>query len=202
METKDLFEYDKNLASQGYKYICGVDEAGRGPLCGPVSVCAVVMPMSDMIEGVMDSKKVSEKKREKLYDEITQKALSYKCVMLDNTIVDEINILEATKKAMREAILGLNIEPDLVLIDAVKIALPYETRSIIKGDATSYAIAAASIIAKVERDRLMAEYDKAYPEYGFLKNKGYGTKAHIEAIKKYGPTPVHRKTFIRNFIDE
>lgn len=202
METKDLFEYDKNLASQGYKYICGVDEAGRGPLCGPVSVCAVVMPMSDMIEGVMDSKKVSEKKREKLYDEITQKALSYKCVMLDNTIIDEINILEATKKAMREAILGLNIEPDLVLIDAVKIALPYETRSIIKGDATSYAIAAASIIAKVERDRLMAEYDKEYPEYGFLKNKGYGTKAHIEAIKKYGPTPVHRKTFIRNFIDE
>lgn len=202
METKDLFEYDKNLASQGYKYICGVDEAGRGPLCGPVSVCAVVMPMSDMIEGVMDSKKVSEKKREKLYDEITQKALSYKCVMLDNTIIDEINILEATKKAMREAILGLNIEPDLVLIDAVKIALPYETRSIIKGDATSYAIAAASIVAKVERDRLMAEYDKAYPEYGFLKNKGYGTKAHIEAIKKYGPTPVHRKTFIRNFIDE
>jgi len=200
MATLDLFEYDKKIADSGYKYICGIDEAGRGPLCGPVSVCAVVMPMDEMIEGIMDSKKVSEKKREKLYDEITQKAIAYKCVMIDNEVIDEINILEATKKAMREAVLGLGIEPDLVLIDAVKLALPYESRSIVKGDATSYAIAAASIVAKVERDRLMAIYDQQYPQYGFLKNKGYGTKAHIEAIREYGPTPIHRKSFIGNFV--
>lgn len=202
MKTEELFNYDKELASTGYKYICGIDEAGRGPLCGPVSVCAVIMPLDEMIDGINDSKKVSEKKREMLYDVIKQKAIAYKCVMLDNNVIDEINILEATKRAMREAVMGLGVEPDLVLVDAVKLALPYETRPIIKGDATSYAIASASIIAKVERDRVMAEYDKAYPEYGFIKNKGYGTKAHIEAIKKYGPTPVHRKTFIRNFINE
>ena len=202
MKTEELFNYDRELASTGYKYICGIDEAGRGPLCGPVSVCAVIMPLDEMIDGINDSKKVSEKKRETLYDVIKQKAIAYKCVMLDNNVIDEINILEATKRAMREAVMELGVEPDLVLVDAVKLALPYETRPIIKGDATSYAIASASIIAKVERDRVMAEYDKAYPEYGFIKNKGYGTKAHIEAIKKYGPTPVHRKTFIRNFVNE
>ncbi len=200
MNTKELFDYDLNLQSSGYANICGVDEAGRGPLCGPVSVCAVIMPMDDVIEGVNDSKKLSEKKRESLYEEITKKALSFKCVMLDNEVIDEINILEATKRAMREAVMGLKVQPDVVLIDAVKIALPYETKSIIKGDATSYAIACASIIAKVERDRVMAELDAKYPEYGFKKHKGYGTKAHIEAIKQYGPTPVHRKTFIRNIV--
>ncbi|MBQ2714558.1 MAG: ribonuclease HII [Clostridia bacterium] len=200
--TQELFDFDKKIADSGYKYICGVDEAGRGPLCGPVSVGAVIMPMDRMIEGITDSKKISEKKREKLYDEVINTALFYKCVMIDNEVIDEINILEATKRAMREAVLGLGVDPDIVLIDAVKLALPFETRSIIKGDATSYAIASASIIAKVERDRLMAEYDKEYPEYGFLKNKGYGTKAHIDALKKYGPTKVHRKTFIRNFIGE
>lgn len=200
--TEKLFEYDKNILSGGYRYVCGIDEAGRGPLAGPVSVCAVVMPYDEMIDGVNDSKKVSPKKRDKLYDEIKSRAISYKCVMIDNNVIDEINILEATKKAMREAVMALKVEPDVVLIDAVKLALPYDTRSIVKGDATSYAIACASIIAKVERDRLMDEYDKEYPEYGFSKHKGYGTKAHTDAIRNYGATPIHRKTFIRNFIDE
>lgn len=200
--TEKLFEYDKNILSNGYRYVCGIDEAGRGPLAGPVSVCAVVMPYDEMIDGVNDSKKVSAKKRDKLFDEIKERAISYKCVMLDNEVIDEINILEATKKAMREAVTALSVEPDVVLIDAVKLALPYETRSIVKGDATSYAIACASIIAKVERDRLMDEYDKQYPEYGFSKHKGYGTKAHTDAIRKFGATPIHRKTFIRNFINE
>ena len=158
------------------------------------------MPMDEMIDGVNDSKKISEKKRELLFDEIKSKALTYKCVMLDNNVIDEINILEATKRAMKEAVAGLSITPELVLIDAVKLDLPFETKPIIKGDATSYAIACASIIAKVERDRVMAEYDKAYPEYGFAKHKGYGTKAHIDAIKEYGPTLIHRKTFIRNIV--
>ena len=147
--TQELFDFDKKIADSGYKYICGVDEAGRGPLCGPVSVGAVIMPMDRMIEGITDSKKISEKKREKLYDEVINTALFYKCVMIDNEVIDEINILEATKRAMREAVLGLGVDPDIVLIDAVKLALPFETRSIIKGDATSYAIASASIIAKV-----------------------------------------------------
>ena len=200
--TEKLFEYDKNILSNGRRYVCGIDEAGRGPLAGPVSVCAIVMPYDEMIDGVNDSKKVSPKKRDRLFDEIKARAISYKCVMLDNNVIDEINILEATKRAMREAVMSLSVEPDVVLIDAVKLALPYETRSIIKGDATSYAIACASIIAKVERDRLMDEYDKQYPEYGFSKHKGYGTKAHTDAIRAYGATPIHRKTFIRNFTDE
>lgn len=200
--TEKLFEYDKNIKSSGYRYVCGIDEAGRGPLAGPVSVCAIVMPYDEMIDGVNDSKKVSAKKRDKLFEEIKARAISYKCVMLDNNVIDEINILEATKKAMREAVMSLSVEPDVVLIDAVKLALPYETRSIVKGDATSYAIACASIIAKVERDKLMDKYDKEYPEYGFSKHKGYGTKAHIDAIKTFGATPIHRKTFIRNFTNE
>ena len=200
MKTQELFNYDKEILDSGYRSICGIDEAGRGPLCGPVSVCAIIMPMDEMIDGVNDSKKISEKKRELLFDEIKSKALTYKCVMLDNNVIDEINILEATKRAMRESVAGLSIAPELVLIDAVKLDLPFETKPIIKGDATSYAIACASIIAKVERDRVMAEYDKAYPEYGFAKHKGYGTKAHIDAIKQYGPTPIHRKTFIRNIV--
>ena len=200
--TEKLFEYDKNLIGDGCRYVCGIDEAGRGPLAGPVSVCAVIMPYDEMIDGVNDSKKVSIKKREKLYDEIKSRCISYKSVLIDNEVIDDINILEATKKAMREAVMGLSVEPDVVLIDAVKLALPYKTLSIIKGDATSYAIACASIIAKVERDRLMDEYDKKYPEYGFSKHKGYGTKAHIDAIKTYGATPIHRKTFIRNFTNE
>ncbi len=202
MKTQELFEHDKQLLDSGYRYICGIDEAGRGPLAGPVSVCAVIMPLDEMIEGVNDSKKVSPKKRELLYEQIKQKALTYRSVMIDNEVIDEINILQATKKAMKEALEGLSIKPDLVLVDAVKLELDVETRAIIKGDATSYAIASASIIAKVERDKLMDEYDKLYPEYGFSKHKGYGTKMHIDAIKEHGPTPVHRKTFIGNFTRE
>lgn len=200
--TEKLFDYDKKIIESGYRYVCGIDEAGRGPLAGPVSVCAVIMPYDEMLDGVNDSKKISPKKRDLLFDEIKARAISYSCVMLDNNVIDEINILEATKKAMREAVMGLSVEPDVVLIDAVKLPLPYETRSIVKGDATSYAIACASIIAKVERDRLMDKYDSIYPEYGFSKHKGYGTKAHTDAIKSLGPTPIHRKTFIKNFVNE
>ena len=202
MKTQELFDYDKQLFDLGYRYICGIDEAGRGPLAGPVSVCAVIMPLDQMIDGINDSKKVSPKKRDILYEEIKAKALSYCSIMIDSQVIDEINILQATKKAMREAVAGLSIKPDLILVDAVTMDFDAETRAIIKGDATSYAIASASIIAKVERDRLMDEYDKLYPEYGFAKHKGYGTKVHIDAIKEHGACPVHRKTFIGNFTRE
>lgn len=202
MKTVDLFSFDNELRKQGYKYICGIDEAGRGPLAGPVSVCAIVMDLDEMIDGVNDSKKVSPKKRDTLFETIKQKALSYKCVMLDSKVIDEINILEATKKAMKEAVSGLSIKPDLILVDAVKIDFDCETRPIIKGDATSYSIASASIIAKVSRDKLMEEYDKTYPDYGFAKHKGYGTAEHIKAIREKGPTPIHRKSFIGNFVNE
>ena len=189
---KELYKFDREFSA---RVICGVDEAGRGPLAGPVSVAAVIMPLDDVIEGIDDSKKLSESKREALYELIIKKALAYKCVMKDNTVIDEINILEATKAAMREAIDGLSIKPDLILIDAVKLGYENEM-PIIKGDATSYNIAAASIIAKVSRDRLMREYDAMYPEYGFAKHKGYGTKAHIDAIRLHGACPIHRRTFI------
>lgn len=201
MKTIDLFEYDKQISLEGYKYICGIDEAGRGPLAGPVSVGCVIMPLDDMIDGINDSKKLSEKKREALYDIILDKAISYSIVLVDNVTIDRLNILEATKSAMIEALSKLRVSPDLVLIDAVKLNCDYQQRSIIKGDATSYNVAAASILAKVTRDRLMREYDAKYPQYQFEKNKGYGTKAHIEALKEYGPTKIHRKTFIGNFVD-
>ncbi|MBO5924800.1 MAG: ribonuclease HII [Clostridia bacterium] len=201
MKTIDLFEYDKQISLEGYKYICGIDEAGRGPLAGPVSVGCVIMPLDDMIDGINDSKKLSEKKREALYDIILDKAISYSIVLVDNMTIDRLNILEATKSAMIEALSKLSVSPDLVLIDAVKLNCDYQQRSIIKGDATSYNVAAASILAKVTRDRLMREYDAKYPQYQFEKNKGYGTKVHVEALKEYGPTKIHRKTFIGNFVD-
>ncbi len=197
-QIAELFHYDRQF---NRKLICGIDEAGRGPLAGPVSVGAVIMPLddADIIAGINDSKKLSAKKRDELYDIIKNKAVAYSCIMLDNNIIDEINILEATKRAMYNAVESLKIKPELVLIDAVNLNLDTESKAIIKGDATSYNIAAASIIAKVTRDRLMDEYDAMYPEYNFKSNKGYGTKEHIEAIKKYGPCPIHRKTFIKNF---
>lgn len=197
-QIAELFHYDRQF---NRKLICGIDEAGRGPLAGPVSVGAVIMPLddADIIAGINDSKKLSTKKRDELYDIIKNKAVAYSCIMLDNNIIDEINILEATKRAMYNAVESLKIKPELVLIDAVNLNLDTESKAIIKGDATSYNIAAASIIAKVTRDRLMDEYDAMYPEYNFKSNKGYGTKEHIEAIKKYGPCPIHRKTFIKNF---
>ena len=187
---------------ENIQYICGIDEAGRGPLAGPVVVASVIMPKNSMIEGVNDSKKISEKKREKLYDEITSTSIAWSVGIVDQKEIDEINILNATKKGLTMALTELEQKPDMILVDALTkidtLGIPYE--SIIKGDAKSYSIAAASIIAKVTRDRIMRQWDELYPEYGFVKHKGYGTKMHIEAIKKYGACPLHRRTFIKNFI--
>ncbi len=197
-----LKQIEEELYKDGAKYICGIDEAGRGPLAGPVVVASVIMPKDSMIEGVNDSKKVSEKKREKVYEEIIKEALSYSVGIVDETKIDEINILQATKKGLTNSVKELTITPDIILVDALTnidtCGVPY--RSIIKGDALSYSIAAASIIAKVTRDRIMLGYDKVYPEYGFAKHKGYGTSAHITAIKEYGLCPIHRRSFVKNFI--
>lgn len=195
-------EEDIYNKSENFKYICGIDEAGRGPLAGPVVVASVIMPRDSMIEGVNDSKKVSEKKREKLYDLILDEAISYGIGIIDQNEIDEINILNATKKGLTKSIKELKVKPDLILVDALTHidtnGIPYE--SIIKGDAKSYSIAAASIIAKVTRDRIMREWDKIYPQYGFGKHKGYGTSAHISSIKEYGLCPLHRKSFTTHFI--
>lgn len=198
---KDALVFERELLASGAKLIGGMDEAGRGPLAGPVVAAAVVMPLDDIIEGVDDSKKLTEKKREKLFDLIINKAIAYKIVAVDEKVIDEINILNATKKAMTECVLGLSVRPDIVLVDAVKLALEVPTKAIIKGDALSYSIGAASILAKVYRDRLMQEYDAMYPWYGFAQNKGYGTKDHIDALKSVGPSPIHRRTFITHFVD-
>ena len=196
MKTIELFDFDRSITDGP---IAGIDEAGRGPLAGPVVCACCIMPMDHMIESVMDSKKISENKREKLYETIVKTALDYSVSVVENEEIDEINILNATKKGMLECILKLKIPPEVVLIDAVKIACDYKVMPIIKGDAKSYNIAAASIIAKVTRDRIMRRYDGIYPDYGFAKNKGYGTSEHIEAIKKYGLTQIHRRTFVKNF---
>lgn len=202
IDVESLLTYEKMYLDRGCRYICGVDEVGRGPLAGPVTVAAYVTDFSRLTEGVNDSKKLSEKKREKLFSELKDKAICYNVVSLDNNVIDKINILNATKQAMKQAIEGLTVKPDVVLIDAVELDIPYRTHSIIRGDALSYSIAAASIIAKVTRDRFMTELDAVFPEYGFASNKGYGSKKHIEALLKYGPTPLHRKTFIRNFVKD
>lgn len=184
-----------------YGNICGIDEAGRGPLCGPVVAGAVILPKEYDILYLNDSKKLSEKKREELYDEIAEKALAWSVGIVSPERIDEINILQATYEAMRIAIQKLSVVPDILLNDAVTIPnVDIRQVPIIKGDAKSQSIAAASIMAKVTRDRLMVQYDMMYPEYGLLKNKGYGTKQHIEAIKEIGPCPIHRRTFIKNFI--
>lgn len=196
----DTLEFEKQEQSKGATLIAGVDEVGRGPLAGPVVVASVIMPIDELIIGVDDSKKLSEKKREKLYPLILEKAIFYQIAVVDEKTIDSINILEATKKAMKEAITNMSVTPDVVLIDAVKLDVPVRTVSIIKGDQRSYNISCASIIAKVYRDRMMNEYAKVYPEYGFERNKGYGTKEHIEAIEKYGATPIHRNTFITKFV--
>ena len=200
-EKIDTLKFERELLGSGARLIGGMDEAGRGPLAGPVVAAAVIMPLDDVIDGVDDSKKLTEKKREKLFDQIVQKAIAYKIVAVDETIIDEINILNATKKAMTECVSGLSVKPDIVLVDAVKLALEVPTKAIIKGDALSYSIGAASILAKVYRDRLMEEYDRLYPWYGFAKHKGYGTKDHIDAIRVMGPCPIHRRTFITHFVD-
>ena len=188
-------EYENELYNKGINLIAGIDEVGRGPLVGPVVTAAVILPKDYYDERINDSKKITEKKREMLYDVIMENAISVGIGMSSNEIIDEINILEATKKAMKEAIDNLNVKPEHLLIDAVKLDTSIPSTSIIKGDAKSQSIAAASIIAKVTRDRMMIELDKLHPEYDFIHNKGYGTKKHVEALYKYGPIDEHRKTF-------
>ena len=197
-----MLDYESKYYNQGLNFVAGIDEAGRGPLAGPVAVAIVVMPKSPVLEEVNDSKKLSEKKREKLYDQIVQLALDYNISLIDNKTIDSINILNATKQGMIECINNLKIRPDIVLIDAVKIDTKVPTESIIHGDALSYNIACASILAKVTRDRLMCILDQEYPEYNFKKHKGYGTKEHIDALKKYGKCAIHRDTFIKNFVSQ
>ncbi len=197
-EQVDKFLYENEYKRKGYKLIAGVDEVGRGPLAGPV-VCACCIMGDDIVEGVDDSKKLSKTKREKLYDQIIEKSLAYSICQIDHEKIDEINILNATKLCMQNCINTLKIKPDVVFIDAVRLDVDVETVSIIKGDAKSYTIGCASILAKVYRDRLMEEYAKLYQGYGFEKNSGYGTKQHIEKIKEIGPCQIHRKTFIKNF---
>ena len=195
----ELFAYEREY--EAYPYICGIDEVGRGPLAGPVVVCAVILPKDCDILYINDSKKLSEKKREMLYDEIMEKAVAVGIGIVGPERIDEINILQATYEAMREAISKLSVQPDLLLNDAVKIpGVDIPQVSIIKGDAKSASIGAASIVAKVTRDRMMVEYDSIFPEYGFAGNKGYGTAVHIEALKEIGPTPIHRRSFIGNFV--
>ncbi len=197
-----LKQYENQLYASGINYICGIDEAGRGPLAGPVVVAAVIMPKDSMLEHVNDSKKVTEKRREVLYEQITKEAIAWGVGIIDHEIIDKINILEATKLGLTTALKELKVRPDLILVDALKdidtLGIPY--KSIIKGDAKEYSIACSSIIAKVTRDRIMRNFDKVYPEYGFEKHKGYGTAEHIRAIKEYGPCDIHRQSFIKNFI--
>ncbi len=197
--TNALWKYEREYGS--YAYICGIDEVGRGPLAGPVVAGAVILPKDCDILYINDSKKLSEKKREELYEIIKEKAVAVGIGYAGPERIDEINILQATYEAMRDAIRNLPVSPDILLNDAVIIPeVNCKQISIIKGDAKSISIGAASIIAKVTRDRLMVEYDNIYPEYGFASNKGYGASAHIEALKKCGPTPIHRKSFIKNFL--
>lgn len=202
----NLKRYEENLYNEGNTYICGIDEAGRGPLAGPVAIGAVVMKKESMLEWVNDSKKVTEKRREILYDKIIEDSLAWSVKLVSEKDIDELNILNATKKgvhlAIEDIIEQLKVKPDIVILDALKelntFGIPYQ--SIIKGDATCYSISCASILAKVTRDRLMKKYDSKYPQYGFAKHKGYGTKAHIDAIKEFGPCDIHRRSFIGKFI--
>ena len=194
----DWLEFEKEALAKGYKSVCGVDEAGRGPLAGPVCAAAVILPEGVIIDGVNDSKKLSEKKRESLFDVIREQALSYSIAYATVDEIEEINILNATMLAMRRAIDGLDIKADYAMIDGNKIPpIDIDAECIVKGDAKSMSIACASILAKVSRDRLLYKYAEEYPMYGFDKHKGYGTKVHREAILKYGPCPYHRKIFLK-----
>ena len=198
---ENLKKYEKEYAQ--YTYICGIDEVGRGPLAGPVVAGAVILPKDCDILYINDSKQLSEKKREELFEEITEKAIAYNIFSVDEKRIDEINILNATYEAMNGAVNGLSTAPDFVLIDGNRISgmeIPHET--VVKGDSKSISIAAASILAKVSRDRFICQMAEKYPEYGFEKHKGYGTKAHNEAILKYGPCPIHRRTFLRKLLGE
>ena len=196
MNNIDNLEYEKKLTAEGYTYICGTDEVGRGPLIGPVVAAAVIMPMNDIIEGITDSKKLSEKKRIELNQLIKEKALAYDICFIDAKKIDEINILEASRLAMTNAIKNLKIAPEVILSDAMKLDINnIPNFSIIKGDLKSYSIGCASILAKVARDDYMDELDKKYPEYNFKNNKGYPTKQHFEALEKYGALDEHRRSF-------
>jgi len=199
---KNMLIYEQELTKLGYLNIAGVDEAGRGPLCGPVVTAAVILPANLYIEGINDSKKLSEKKREKIYEEIVNnKDIFYGIGISDVDVIEKVNILNATKLAMIQAINSLNIKPDYVIIDGnQKIDIDMESQTLVSGDSKSASIAAASIVAKVTRDRMMYEYDKEYPQYSFCKHKGYGTKIHIEAIKKYGLCKIHRPSFCKHFV--
>lgn len=198
--TKQLFDYDKKFGS----LVAGIDEAGRGPLAGPVVCACCMMPLNDedMIDGINDSKKISEKKREKLFEQIKEKAISYCIAVIPPEVIDDINILQATIMGMKNSFEGMEVKPETLIVDAVKLDCDVKVVPIIKGDATSYNVAAASILAKVARDRMMRDYDAQYPEYGFEKHKGYGTATHIKTIKEIGPCPIHRRSFIKNFVKE
>ncbi len=195
----DKLIYERKHIDSGKRYIAGVDEVGRGPLAGPVVCASVIMPLDDIIEGIDDSKKLSEKKREKLFEIIKEKAIAYSIREISEKEIDEINILNAVKKCMTDAVKTLSVKPDITLVDGVDTGLDIEAEYLVKGDSKSYTIGCASILAKVYRDNLMKEYAKEFPEYGFEKHKGYGTKVHIEKIKEIGPCKLHRKTFIKNF---
>ncbi len=201
-DTFAMLDYERKYVAAGKKYVAGVDEVGRGPLAGPVVVACVIMPLGDddIIQGVNDSKKLSEKKRELLFGEIMKKAIACKVEWADEKVIDEINILQTTKRCMQRAIDGIEVPPDVVLIDAVNIDCKYPIEAIIKGDAKSYSIACASIVAKVTRDRFMVEMSEKYPDYDFASNKGYGSQKHIEALKSVGACPIHRRSFIKNFV--
>lgn len=198
----DWFKYENEAKADGYNIVCGIDEAGRGPLAGPVCAAAVILPDGCIIEGVNDSKKLTEKKREQLFDVIKDTAVAYSIAAADEKEIDEINILQATYLAMNRAFRGLSVRPDMALVDGNRdpgLAIP--TRTIVKGDANSMSIAAASILAKVTRDRFMLEMDKKYPEYQFAKHKGYGTKLHYEMLDKYCASEIHRMSFLRKYYE-
>ncbi len=196
-------EYENFALSKGYKIICGVDEAGRGPLAGPVYAAAVILPEGHVIEGVNDSKKISEKKRDMLYDKIVDECVCWSVGVASVSEIDEINILQATFLAMRRAVDGLKIKPDIALIDGnARPGLDIDEMTVVKGDAKSASIAAASILAKVSRDRYMLEMAKQYPQYQFEKHKGYGTKLHYEMLREYGISPIHRKTFLKKILSD
>lgn len=197
------YEYEKQAMQNGYKVVCGIDEAGRGPLAGPVCAAAVILPVDCEIEGINDSKKLSEKKREKLFDIIKDKAVAYSIATASEKEIDEYNILQATFLAMRRAVENLEVKPDIALIDGnQKPHLEIEEQTIVKGDAKSISIAAASILAKVTRDRYMKEMAEKYPQYAFEKHKGYGTKLHYEMLEKYGISEIHRRTFLKKLLGE
>ena len=199
----DWLEYEKEAIAKGYNAVCGVDEAGRGPLAGPVCAAAVILPENTVIEGVNDSKKLSEKKREALFDVLKEQALSYSIAFASVEEIEEVNILNATMLAMKRAVEGLDIKADYAMIDGNRLPdLSIDSEFIVKGDAKSMSIACASILAKVSRDRLLYKYAEEYPEYLFDKHKGYGTKAHVEAIKKYGPCPYHRLSFLKKILNK